>query len=244
MPGDHGSTVDTSGDRTLLLQLDKVDFCYPQRHGQKSRVFALRNISLNLYDGEIVCLAGTSGSGKTTLASIIVGMYEPTCGNLMFNVSRKRIAWVGQKPVLFEGTLADNISYGSPSANLRDIEVAAQAAGCGEFIKKSPRGLDTTVGCEGSGFVHLSGGEKARLSVARALLVKPVIMVMDEPTAGLDAASSRSLMQSLRCYVSGTSCSFSSHRTCRAVVIVSHDPIVQQLSDRIVWMSNGILQSQ
>lgn len=174
------------------IVFDKVTFQYPSRPGSD----IIKDINLTIQPGESVAIAGSSGSGKSTIARLLLRYYDPTTGAVRYGDEdirdltpeswRERVAYVDQEPVLWGGTVAENIAYGNPDATLAEIEDAARAANCLEFILRLPDGFETDIGRGGR---LLSGGQKQRIAIARALLKKPKTLVMDEATSALDSQS-------------------------------------------------------
>ncbi|RDA89912.1 hypothetical protein CP533_6221 [Ophiocordyceps camponoti-saundersi (nom. inval.)] len=190
-PGIH----QTVGVRVVSAQgpirFSDVSFAYPTRPAV--RIF--NGLSFEIPSGSNVCVVGPSGGGKSTVASLLLRFYKPTSGTITINgvdISsmnvkslRRRIGVVSQEPVLFSGSIAENIAYGNPMAPRTDIVSAARRANC-NFISDLPDGLETQVGARGS---QLSGGQKQRIAIARALLKDPDILILDEATSALDAES-------------------------------------------------------
>ena len=172
------------------LQFDGVSFGYSPSH------VILKNISFRINAGEMVAIVGESGAGKSTLLDLILRFYEVTTGSITIDGSdirevrldslRRQIGVVSQEILLFHNTVANNISYGDPDASMGEIVAAAKAARAHDFIEALPDGYQSIVGDRGS---LLSGGERQRLAIARALLIKPSILIMDEAASALDAQS-------------------------------------------------------
>jgi len=164
----------------------------------------LRNLSLEIQPGEFVALVGTSGVGKSTLCSLIPRFYEATEGAILLDgvdvrdISlqslRRNIGVVQQDVYLFAGTVAENLRYGRPDASEAEVIAAAKAANAHDFIMALPHGYDTDVGQRG---VKLSGGQKQRLTIARAFLKDPAILIFDEATSALDNESERAVQEAL-----------------------------------------------
>lgn len=173
------------------IKFSDVGFAYPTRPAVK----IFNGLSFEIPSGSNVCVVGPSGGGKSTVASLLLRFYKPTSGSITINgvnISamnvkslRRRIGMVSQEPVLFSGTIAENIAYGKPAASRIEIISAARRANC-NFISDLPDGLETQVGARGS---QLSGGQKQRIAIARALLKDPDILILDEATSALDAES-------------------------------------------------------
>ncbi|PFH60862.1 hypothetical protein XA68_10219 [Ophiocordyceps unilateralis] len=190
-PGIH----QTVGVRVVSAQgpirFSDVVFAYPTRPAVK----IFNGLNFEIPSGSNVCVVGPSGGGKSTVSSLLLRFYNPTSGTITINgvdVSsmnvkslRRRIGVVSQEPVLFSGSIAENIAYGNPMASRADIVSAARRANC-NFISDLPDGLETQVGARGS---QLSGGQKQRIAIARALLKDPDILILDEATSALDAES-------------------------------------------------------
>lgn len=185
----------TVGRRVVSAQgpicFDRVRFAYPTRPA----VPIFDGLSFAIPSGSNVCIVGPSGGGKSTVASLLLRFYDPTAGRITIRgldvahmnakSLRRRIGMVAQEPVLFSGSIADNIAYGRPRADRADIIAAAQRANC-QFISDFPDGLETQVGPRGA---QLSGGQKQRIAIARALIKDPDILILDEATSALDAES-------------------------------------------------------
>lgn len=183
--------------------------------------------SLTVRRGEMVALSGPTGSGKSSLLGMIVGLAPLGSGRLLLNGADMRpgafnraVAWAGQHVILLPGTIADNIALGCPDAGLDRIRAAAERAGLGPLISSRPDGLDTVIDPRGSG---LSGGERRRIGIARALIVERPLLVVDEPTADLDRATAGALITVLK-NVAGE----------RAVLVATHDPSLIAAADREV----------
>ena len=180
------------------VEFRNVSFRYKQDHD-----YVLRSISLDIQAGEYVALVGSSGVGKTTLCSLLPRFYEASEGTILLDGRdvrdlrvrslRRNIGVVQQDVYLFAGTVSDNIRYGKPEASLGDIIEAAQKANAHDFIMALPQGYDTEIGQRG---VKLSGGQKQRLSIARAFLKDPPIIIFDEATSALDNESEQAIRES------------------------------------------------
>ncbi|KAF1988846.1 ABC transport system ATP-binding protein [Aulographum hederae CBS 113979] len=168
-----------------------VSFSYPTRPA----VSIFNGLTLTIEQGSNVAIVAGSGAGKSTIASLLLRFYTPNSGEITINGKnisdmnakqlRRRIGYVGQEPVLFSGSIAENIAYGRPLATKNEIIKAAREANC-QFISDFPDGLETHVGARGT---QLSGGQKQRIAIARALLKQPDILILDEATSALDAES-------------------------------------------------------
>ncbi|GBO85139.1 ABC transporter ATP-binding protein [Marinobacter salsuginis] len=181
------------------VELDKVSFHYP------SSGAGIRDISLTVPAGNTLALVGATGSGKSTLIKLLLRFYDPSNGeiridgqpirDLSLNSLRGSIGLVSQDVYLFEGTIRENLAYGNPAATDADIINAAKTAEAWSFIEALPEGLDTPVGERG---VRLSGGQRQRLSLARALLKNPPILVLDEATSAVDNETEAAIQRSLK----------------------------------------------
>jgi ATP-binding cassette, subfamily B, multidrug efflux pump len=181
------------------VEFDGVRFRYP---GDEREI--LRGISFSAEPGQTVAILGTTGSGKSTLVNLIPRFYDVTGGSLRldgFDVRdvtlaslRSQIGIVMQSPLLFSGPVRDNIAYGKPDATQEEIEAAALAAQADEFIRALPAGYDTVIGERGVG---LSGGQRQRIAIARALLIDPRLLILDDSTSAVDAETEAAIQESL-----------------------------------------------
>jgi ATP-binding cassette, subfamily B, bacterial len=182
------------------IAFERVSFTYPS-----STQPSLEEISLDVHEGETVAFVGPSGSGKTSLVKLLVGLYRPTSGRLVFNhvdianvdsdELRGRIGLVTQETQLFAGTIRDNLLFVNPSAtDAQCIEVLRQAAAL-PIIERGGKGLDTKIG---EGGIKISGGERQRLAIARALLREPELIIFDEATSSLDSITEKAITQTIR----------------------------------------------
>ncbi|KAK2733946.1 ATP-binding cassette permease mdl1 [Onygenales sp. PD_40] len=197
------------------IRFKNLEFSYPTRPA----VTVFKGLDFEIPQGSNVAIVGPSGGGKSTIASLLLRFYNPTKGQILIdgkdiatmNVKslRRKIGVVSQEPVLFSGTIADNISYGKPDATRADIIAAARKANC-QFISDFPDGLDTHVGARGA---QLSGGQKQRIAIARALVKNPDILILDEATSALDAESETLVNSALAALLRGNNTTISiAHR--------------------------------
>ena len=195
--------TDAPGARELPRVKGEIRFSHVGfRYGEGDAVF--RDLNLTIQASEYVALVGASGAGKTTLCSLIPRFYDVESGEISLDgipvksvtlhSLRENVGVVQQDVELFTGSVAENIAYGKPGASLEEIRAAAQKAGAEEFIEKLPQGYDTDIGPRG---VKLSGGQQQRLSIARAFLKDPPILILDEATSALDSQSEQVVQRSL-----------------------------------------------
>ncbi|MBC3931441.1 cyanophycin metabolism-associated ABC transporter [Undibacterium curvum] len=210
------------------IELREVGFRYGNRAVN-------RGINLTIKPGEMIGLVGHSGSGKSTLVNLICRFYDVSEGAILLDgkdirsyaVSdyRSQIGLVLQEPFLFFGTIADNIAYGKPHATREEIIAAARAAHAHEFILRLPQGYDSMVGERGQG---LSGGERQRISIARALLIDPKILIMDEATSSVDSQTEKEIQKALDNLVQG-----------RTTIAIAHRLSTLHKADRLVVLDRG-----
>ncbi len=211
------------------ITFDTVGFTYPD--GTQ----VLHDIAFEAKPGQVVALVGLTGAGKTTLVSLIPRFYSATAGRVLIDgvdvhqyrvrSLRERIAIVLQDPVLFSGTIADNLRYGRLTATQDEIEQAARAAHAHDFIARLPKGYETEIAEAGGG---LSGGERQRLSVARAILKDAPILILDEPTSSLDAISEEIVFSALRRLRAG-----------RTTIVIAHRLSTVRDADCILVLDGG-----
>ena len=231
---DHVSSVPEPANPVHLaevsgaIEIRNIGF----RYGNRA---VIRNVNLSIAPGEMIGLVGHSGSGKSTLVNLICRFYDVSAGairvdgvdvrSLPVAEYRRNIGLVLQEPFLFFGTIADNIAYGKPDATRAEIVAAARAAHAHEFILRLPLGYDSLVGERGQ---SLSGGERQRISIARALLIDPRILILDEATSSVDSTTENEIQKALDNLVQG-----------RTTIAIAHRLSTLRRADRLVVMERG-----
>ena len=215
----------------------------------------LHGISLQAQPGDVVAIVGPTGAGKTTLMNLLVRFFDPWSGRITIDGMdirevrhrslRRQIAMVLQDPFIFPLSIAENIAYGRPDASPADIERAARAANAHDFITRLPGGYDSQVGERGA---TLSGGEKQRLSIARAFLKDAPVLVLDEPTSALDARTEDALLNALEHLMAGRISFVIAHRlsTIRRatqILVIDHGRIVEQGAHDELLAAGGLYSS-
>ncbi len=186
----------------------------------------LQGVDLRLEPGQRLALVGPSGSGKSTLLEALAGWLPPRAGRVQLRPG-VQVAYASQRPYLFHGSIADNLRLADPAASDARLRAVAEAAQVLQFAQRLPDGLDTVIGERGFG---LSGGEARRIGLARLLLRDPQVLLLDEPTAFLDADTEAALLRSLAAYARG-----------RSVVVATHSPVVIAWADRCLLLPEGRL---
>ncbi len=212
------------------IEFKDVEFSYPN-----TQVAALKGVSFKIRPGEKVVIIGRVGSGKTTLQKLLLGLYHPTAGSVTIDGVdmrqldpadiRRNVGYVAQDVVLFYGSLRDNISIGAPYADDSAIVAAADVAGMSEFVNRHPQGFDMVIGERGE---SLSGGQRQGVAIARAVLMDPPILMLDEPTSAMDYSSEHQFKQRLK--------NFGAHKT---VIVVTHRNSLLEVADRILVVDEG-----
>jgi len=227
------------GDSPDARDIENVrgDVCFENVsfHYEQSGRPLLDHVNLSVQAGESVAIVGPSGSGKTTMMALLMRFYDPLEGRVLLDghdlrtlkqsAIRRNIAVVLQDPLLFNDTIRANIAYGRPDASMAEIEAAARAAFAHEFIMRLPEGYDTIVGERGG---RLSGGERQRITIARALLKNPPILLLDEPTSALDTESEEAVQQAIENLLHG-----------RTIFVIAHRLSTVVNADRIVVLKEG-----
>lgn len=189
----------------ILGRINSLKFNSVSFKHQSANRYALENISFETQKGQTIAFVGPSGSGKTTLVKLLVGLYHPASGSVLYNdipgtdidldELREKIGFVTQDTQLFSGTIRENLLFVRPNASDEDCQRVLQKAACQNLLARADKGLDTVIG---EGGVKVSGGEKQRLSIARALLREPNILVFDEATSSLDSITEEEITETIR----------------------------------------------
>jgi ATP-binding cassette subfamily B protein len=211
------------------VRFERVSFGYDERRP------VLQDVDLELAPGKTVALIGHTGSGKTTLASLVPRFYDVTAGRITIDgldVREARLAWlrreigvVAQDPFLFSATVRENIAFGRPDATDEEVAEAARLAQAAEFIEELPEGYATVIGERG---ITLSGGQRQRIAIARALLLDPRILILDDATASVDATTEARIRLGLREAMRG-----------RTTIIIAHRLSTLALADELVVLDRG-----
>ena len=211
------------------VEFRNVYFSYD---GEKN---ALNGVNFTVEPGEMIGLVGHSGAGKSTLINLITRFYDPNDGEIMIDgydsrdlqvkALRQQIGVVLQDPFLFQGTIAENIGYSKPGASRMEIMAAGKAANAHDFIMKFPDGYDTTVGERGT---RVSGGERQRISIARAILKNPRVLILDEATSSVDTETESKIQEALERLIQG-----------RTVFAIAHRLSTLKYADRLVVLKDG-----
>ncbi|MGP8308662.1 type I secretion system permease/ATPase [Vibrio sp. YIC-376] len=212
------------------IELERVTFYYPN-----SPIASIRDLSLTINPGEKVAIIGRIGSGKTTLERLIMGLYQPTEGHVRIDDTdiaqlhhvdiRRNIGCVPQDPNLFFGSIRDNITMGRPLTDDRDVMDAANRAGVTAFTQSDPAGLERQVG---EGGAMLSGGQRQAVTIARAFLGRPPVLLMDEPTSAMDNRSEMHIKHQL-----------SQLKPSETLIFITHKTAMLDIVDRIIVMEKG-----
>lgn len=228
------NTNDNSVDRDNGILIEKVDFRYGNRN------LVLKNVNMEINPGECIAIVGESGSGKTTLAKLIMGFYKPEQGIIRIgkkngslktlNQLREDIAYISQDIFLFSDTIENNLKLGNDCATMEQIEEACRISKADVFINNLPRKYETILGENGT---SISGGEKQRIAIARALLKKPKILIMDEATSNLDSITEESIKQTIDSLRGKVTCIIIAHRlstikNCDYIYVMKDGQIVEK----------------
>ena len=200
----------------------------------------LRDVSLEIPFGQLTCLVGESGSGKSTLADLVIGLIQPTSGQVSIDGTdlvaldmrawRRRIAFVSQDNLLLHDTVRMNVSLGDPDVDEAAVRAALRAAGASEFVAAMPNGIEEIVGERGA---RLSGGQRQRIMIARALAHEPRLLILDEATSALDRDSEMAICDTLAALKGDI-----------AILAVAHQPAMQRIADRVYMVTDGRVELQ
>jgi subfamily B ATP-binding cassette protein MsbA len=230
------------------IEFADVSFDY----GGEEKTPVLTDISLKIEAGQVAAIVGPSGTGKTTLVGLVPRFYDPVSGEVKIdgtNIRRYRlksvrdqISFVLQDTLLFRATVWENIAYGRPGASPKEIKRAAALANAEEFIEAMPEGYDTMVGERG---VTLSGGQRQRIAIARAVIRDTPILILDEPTVGLDAESEQTVLDALDKLMKGrTSVVIAHHldtiRHADVIFVIKDSELVEQGTHESLLASKGV----
>src|SRR5215208_4509838 len=217
------------------VEVERVWFTYPGAAAP-----ALRDVSLAVQPGQTLALVGASGAGKSTLAKLLLRFYDPSAGALRLDGHdlrelaladlREQVALLLQETLVFDGSVAENIAYGRAGVTPDELRAAARAADAEEFVRAFPDGYDTRVGQRGR---RLSGGQRQRIAIARAIVRDAPVLVLDEPTTGLDMESAERVLQPLRRLMAG-----------RTTVVISHSLLTVRDADAIAVLDEGRVVEQ
>jgi subfamily B ATP-binding cassette protein MsbA len=228
------------------IEFDKVSFSY----GPDKPI--IRDVSFKIEAGQVAAIVGPSGAGKTTIVSLIPRFYDPVSGQVVIQGSdvrryqlkslRDQMSFVLQDTLLFRATIWENIAYGKPGAPPKEIRRAAELANAHEFIDAMPDGYDTMVGERG---VTLSGGQRQRIAIARAVIRDTPILILDEPTAGLDAASEQAVMEALQRLMQGRTSVVIAHRLgtirhANVIFVMKDCELAEQGTHETLMARNGV----
>ena len=231
-PGERSNEINFLHRSSLAgaIAFDNVHFSYPGRTQE-----ALRGVSFSIKPGEKVAVIGRVGSGKTTLQRLVLGLYTPTQGAISMDGIdlrqldpadlRRNVGYVEQDAMLFYGTLRDNIAIAAPYADDAAILVATEIGGLTEFVNRHPQGFDMIIGERGE---SLSGGQRQGVAIARAVLLDPPVLLLDEPTGAMDFSSEMKFKERLRSYAQR-----------KTMIVVTHRNTLLDLVDRIIVIDEG-----
>ena len=241
-----------SGKRSVADVAGTIEFCdvsftYPTNHKP-----SLKNISVLAEPGRMIALVGQSGSGKSTFINLVIGFLRPSTGAIKLDgqdmatidlrTSRKFLSVVAQDTILFDGTVYENVTYGMPNPTAELAESALRAANAWEFVEKLPDGIDTIVGERGA---RISGGQKQRLAIARAIIRDPRILVLDEATSALDSESERLIQSALHELMKSRTTFVVAHRLstvkeAHLILVLQDGLVVEQGTHRELVTRNGL----
>jgi ATP-binding cassette subfamily C protein LapB len=212
------------------IEFRKVSFSYPSQQNP-----AISNVSFSIKPNERIGIIGKMGSGKTTIQKLMMHFYQPDEGSILVSGTdinqldptelRQTISYVPQDVMLFEGSVRENIAMSAPLSDDTAILAAANIAGIGEFIDRHPEGYDLNVGERGT---RLSGGQRQGVAIARALLNQGNLLILDEPTSGMDNATEKLFIASLQPYIEQ-----------KTMILITHKSTMLELIDRLIVVNEG-----
>jgi ATP-binding cassette subfamily B protein len=227
---------------TFLGEIKQVSFQNLSFGHLTNNGFAVKNINININAGETIAFVGPSGSGKTTLVKLILGLYKPNVGKVLYNniestninliELRMQLGLVSQDSQLFSGSIRDNLLFVKPSATDDEIIDVLKKAACDNLLNRTSEGIFTTIG---EGGIKLSGGEKQRLSIARSLLRKPKLLIFDEATSALDSLTEEEISETIR--------SLSVNKT-QITILIAHRLSTIMHADKIFVLEKGEIIEQ
>jgi len=220
-----------------LGDIETLEFRHVGFKHQSAQQSAISNISFKAKQGETIAFVGPSGAGKSTLMKLLVGLYRPQQGKILYNSLneeeinfddlRRQIGFVTQDTQLFSGTIRENLLFVNPEATEEDVQDVLQKASCQNLLARAEKGLDTTIG---EGGLKLSGGEKQRISIARALLRRPKLLLFDEATSALDSLTEEEITDTIR---------FISAEGNQITILIAHRLSTIMHADRIYVLEKG-----
>ncbi len=232
----------------ISIRMENVSFGFDDKYRP-----ALSGVDLEIHSGQHLALVGASGAGKTTIGQLLLAFARPDDGKILINgvdlstldpeLWRKYVSWIGQRPVLFHGTVRENIRMGNPQASEFEFEAAVKAASVNVFTDRFSQGLDTLIGEQGSG---ISRGQAQQVALARAFLKNAPIVLLDEPTAGLDSESDSKIMDSIFRFCENLTLIFMTHRLGRLqevdhIVVLAEGKVAEKGTFEQLMRSGGML---
>lgn len=238
----NSSSDPTPENPSAIGAIDNLEFKQVGFRHNTAPGYAVKDISFTIKSGETIAFVGPSGSGKTTLVKLLVGLYQPNEGQVLYNQNdsrqidinelRKQLGFVTQDPQLFSGTIRDNLRFVKPDATDEEIKNVLDKAACHNLLKRADKGIYSTIG---EGGIKVSGGEKQRLSIARALLRNPQLLIFDEATSALDSLTEEEISETIR--------AISSQKN-QITVLIAHRLSTIMHADKIFVLEHGHIIEQ